>query len=540
MTIARFINTVLLCLTLLAFAAQFIIDFSTDNIAANCIILSSVLATLLYFRWTKALETHPLSSFAIFGFCVTSELGALLAQTVAWRSVGTGLHQPLVTFSMLTMYMVIALLAHTLFRVLTAASSDKPGLVRHTFQKLGVYATPSVINVWIMGGVGVFFLLLARFSPVANGLSFLAWVPFLIPIYAQQSEPTTYCNIKRSYLMLVAYAVLIALIAMAFNARGMMLAGVATVALLFLLVGMRSNKLVTAQNLLRIGMLGLLGAVLSWPASILVTAMAVARSDRDKASGYEMVKKTLDNFQNPEKLEIYRRQVAAHDLHSSYEENYIDNPMLARFVITKFHDNAIYFAEKISDKGSEEVIKTSGDFLWATLPQPWLDALEIDVDKAKMQFSMGDVLVHFAVGTPLSGERTGSIFGQGWAIFGYFFPVIYFAMCLVLFAALDIFAIQASSGKVALTVIGMLNVWPSFLFGITADSLHHLFMGVVRGIPQTVLLYSIVFYIAKFLSNLVNRVLKIKPARNAASVGSENHLVKQQGYVRTGAVPGKP
>jgi len=517
MTIARFINTVLLWLALLAFAAQCLIDFSTENIAANCMMLASVLVTLLYFRWSKALDTHPLSSFAIFGFCVTSQLGALLAQSSAWTAVGTSLHQPLVTFSMLAMYQAVALLAHALYRMLTVSSSGKPGLLRHMFQTLGIYAVPSALNLWIMGGMGTFFLLLSKVSPVANGFSFLAWSPFLIPIYVQQSG-SAYCNVKRNYLALAAYAILIALMAMAFNARGMLLAGVATVALLFLLVGMRSNKPVTAPVLFKLGMLGLLGAVLSWPASNLVTAMAVARNDRGKVSGSEMVTETLDNFQKPEKLEIYRRQALADDLRTSYDEKYINNPMLARFVITKFHDNAIYFAGKISGKGSEEMMEVSGDFLWTTLPQPLLDVLKIDVDKEKMQFSMGDMLAHFAVGTPLSGMRTGSIFGQGWALFGYFFPVVYFAMCLILFAAVDVFTIQTSSGRVVLAVIGMLNVWPNFLFGITADSLQHLFVSVVRGVPQSVLLYSIVFYIAKSLSNLVNLVLKIKPAGNSGVV----------------------
>lgn len=315
--------------------------------------------------------------------------------------------------------------------------------------------------------------------------------------------------------MLVAYTMLIALIAMAFNARGMMLAGAATVALLFLLVGMRSAKLVTAPMLIKLGLLGLLGAVLSWPASNLVTAMVVARSERGKVSGYEMVKKTLENFRDSEKLESYRRLAMAHDLRAKYDEKYINNPMLARFVITKFHDNAIYFAEKISDKGVDELMKATGDSFWTSLPQPWLDALEIDVDKREMQFSMGDMITHLAVGTPLSGKRTGSIFGQGWALCGYLFPVVYFAMCLILFAAVDIFSIRSSSGQVTLAVIGMLNVWPNFLFGITADSLEHLFVGVVRGVPQSVILYSIAFAIAKLFSNVF---LSMSRGRSSALV----------------------
>ena len=515
MTVEKFINTTLLWLTFVAFVAQCVIDFSTDNIAASCIILTYVLVTLFYFRWTKALETHPLSSFAIFGFCVTSGLGALLAQSLAWTAVSDSLHQPLLTFAILAMYQFVALIAHVFYRILTNSSASKQGLVRHAFQAFGVYATPSAINLWFMGGIGVFSLLFSHISPVANGLSFLAWAPFLIPIYVQQLG-VNYCNARRSYLFLLPFSALIALMAMFFNARGMLLSGLMTVALLFLLVGMRSTKPINAALLLKLGVVGLLGAALSWPASNLVTAMALARADRGKISPIAMVGNTLENFKDPDKLERYKKLALAKDLRTAYDEKYISNPMMARLVITKYHDNAIYFAGKISDRGAEDIMHISEDFLWTTLPQPWLDALQIDVDKDRMQFSIGDTLAHFAIGTPLSGLRTGSIFGEGWVLFGNFFPIIYFVMCLILFLAIDLFSMRTATGVTVLSVIGMLNVWPNFLFGITADSLHHLFIGVVRGIAQPVILYVIVFAMAKGLSNLYLKLSLSKSSFNSA------------------------
>ena len=56
----------------------------------------------------------------------------------------------------------------------------------------------------------------------------------------------------------------------------------------------------------------------------------------------------------------------------------------------------------------------------------------------------------------------------------------------------------------------MLNMWPNFLFGITADSLQQLFIGVVRGVPQNVLLYCIAYGIAKVISRLISRLMREK------------------------------
>jgi hypothetical protein len=162
------------------------------------------------------------------------------------------------------------------------------------------------------------------------------------------------------------------------------------------------------------------------------------------------------------------------------------------------------------------MMRVTGDFFWAVLPQPFLDILKIDVNKDKMGFSVGDILAHYAIGTGLWGMKTGSIFGQGWVLFGYFFPVIYFAMCFVLYAALDIFSTRTATGVTVLSVIGMLNMWPNFLFGITADSLQHLFGGVVRGVLQSVLMYSIAYGLAKVLSNLLSKLLNEKSEIHSA------------------------
>jgi len=464
------------------------------------------------------METHPLSSFAIVGLCVTSLFGALLIQSTASTPIVASLHQPLITFSVLCLYQLVSLLAHMLYRIMTKSSS--PGMLRHAMQKLGVYSKPSAINLWIIGGFGLMALLLGRTSPVANGFSFLAWSPFLIPIYASQ-EPE-YCNMKLHSIGLACYATVIVIIAMAFNARGMMLAGVATVLLVFLLLGMRSVKPFHVQMLVKLCLFGVLGGAFSMPLGNLVTAMVMARGDRNKSTAAEMISKSVENLQHPDKIKAYRIHALLADLHTAYDENYIANAMLQRFVITKFHDNAIYYAGMISGKGIDQLNKITGDFYWTVLPGPILNFFKVDVDKVGMQgTSMGDVLVNLAIGLPVGGEKTGSMFGQGWALYGVAFPFIYFIICLILFASIDIFAFQGANGQLEMTVIGMLNVWPHFLFGITNDSFSAMFMGVVRGIPQTVILYGVVFSMAKAISNKITGT----PADNSP-VLSQNKSLK--------------
>jgi hypothetical protein len=352
--------------------------------------------------------------------------------------------------------------------------------------------------MWLIGFFGLICLILSKVFPVANGFSFLAWTPFLIIIYYNQMG-SQYCKIKIQSLLIILHALMIAFIAMFFNARGMLLTGAATVSLIFLLNAMRSRKLISFDFIFRFFVFIILGISLSFPASDLVTAMAIARAGRGKESPIKTVKNTLDNFSDKESLDRRRLNSKLQNTYQKYNEFYISNPLLARLITTKFHDNAIYYAAKIPDSSSADILRISGELMLTALPQPFIDFFKLGIRKQDLRFSGGDLVTHYSIGTPLSGYRTGSVFGQGIAIFGWLFTVIYFAICFLLFAAIDLFSKRETTGVITISVIGMLSLWSHFIFGITADSLHPLFIGLVRGIIQPILLYLIAFRIAKFI-----------------------------------------
>lgn len=503
-TSARVINSSLITLLLLAFLAQMGIDFSTDNIACACIVLSSSMMTLLYLRWTDALVTHPMSSFAIFGFCVTSQLGALLVQSLSWTALTYELRQPLETFGLLALYQATGISAHAFYRSFTASKTIEQSPVRKLFSAVGLYATPAAANLWVIGGIGVFGILTAGGggeggvgNKLSHGLSFLAWAPFLIPVYVQQ-QGTIYCRKSINYFFLSGYVLLIALLGLAANTRSMMFTGVVTVGLIAVLAGMRSNRIVTRAQVAKIAALLAVGVALIVPMSDLATAMVVSRSARG-TSAAQMIERTFEVLQQPHLLEAQRLKEKFASVRGNYDENYIANPIAARFVETKFHDNALYFASQLSPRAEEELMYISIDLLWSTLPDPILKRLGIPVNKSELRFSMGDYLAHQAVGGPLGGYKTGSIFAQGGALFGMFFPLVYFAICLILFALLDLLSFRTSAGKVLVSVIGLLTIWRLFLYGITTESLTNTFAYITRTFIQTIVLYLAAYHLSRLI-----------------------------------------
>lgn len=304
MTISKFVNSFLIVITVLAFLAQVLINASSENIATSSVILFSGLSTILYFRWSNALQTHPLSSFAIFGFCITSILGALIVQSASFVAVSDNLRQPLLTLSMLSLYLAIAIIAHSLYRMLTQPSNtyEKPSLIIRLFDALRVYEVPSASVLAVVGFFGLLCILLSKLLPVANGFSFFVFAPFLIPIYSMQIGKA-YCNIKFYYIFLALHTSVIVILAMFFNARASMLSGLAIVGLLFILSAMRSQNKMTLPLFFRaLGAL-LLAVVISFPASDLVTAMVVVRNQRSHVSPIVMIENTIKAFNSPEKLE---------------------------------------------------------------------------------------------------------------------------------------------------------------------------------------------------------------------------------------------
>lgn len=512
MTISKFIFNLLILITMLAFIAQFFIEFSTLNIASSMIILVSAFLTIFYIRWSTALETHPLSSFTIFGFCFTTTLGALWIQSFSWISVAENLREPLVTLTWLTIFQATAIIAHCVYRTkATSSPNQNAGVLLRLFDWMGLYDIPSSATLWGLGVLGLFSLLLSKVFPVANGLSFLAWSPFLIPyFYSQKNE--AYCNIRKESFLILLHMALIVLLALLFNARGPLFLGLATVIMVFLLDFMRSRRNLSSVMFFRFVVVILIASAISIPASNIATSMTLARNERGIISPIKLFSNTIENFNSPEKLEFYREQEKTKAVFSIYNETYISNPIFNRLVNTQRHDTQIYYAGLINDRSYYEIMHKSVDYLWGVLPQPFLDVLKIDIDKRYLVVSVGDVIAHYAVGTPLGGLRTGSVFAQGLVLFGNLSVLLYFALCIIIFATIDIFSKRGPDGIVVISVIGLLNLWQNFIYGITADSFHHLFIAVVRGVLQSALLYAIAIFIVKFINKAFS--LKVKSQRS--------------------------
>lgn len=497
MTIRQLIIGGLLSLATLAVPLQVIIDPSMQNVASACVVLASSGGILLYIGWTRAMEVQPLSTFAIFGFCATTQLGALLAQTAAWTALGSSLYDPLYTFGVLAGFQAIAIAVHALYSFVLARESPRPGPVRSLLEWAGLYRTPPASVLWTMGILGLtsfaFYGGKDVLSKAVAAFNFLTWAPFLIPIYLGEAGKA-YCNTRRMMPQLGLYTLAVALLGIAVNARGILFFGFVTIGLCYMLIGMRSTApaRLSPRAALTVATLAVIALALAGPMSDMATAMAIAREHRGKVSPLQMIQYTFDAWQSPYLISQYRawdKSMTA----TAYDESYIANPMVARFVETKFHDNSLHFAGLLSTEDSQARLRNvTVANLWAILPAPILSALHVSVNKAELNFSVGDYLFYLGRGVRLGGHKTGSVFAEGMVLLGPLFPFLYALILLVTYAVMDLLTVRPERGPPMTSALARMLAWPLFLYGVTGEAIHAMVLVAVREVWQSMMIYLLV------------------------------------------------
>jgi hypothetical protein len=133
------------------------------------------------------------------------------------------------------------------------------------------------------------------------------------------------------------------------------------------------------------------------------------------------------------------------------------------------------------------------------LPTPILNLLHISVNKADLNFSMGDYLVYLSRGIPLGGRKTGSVFAEGITLLGPLFPFVYAVLCLVTYKMMDLLTVRPAIGMTSMSALAKMQAWLFFLYGITGESISAMVVFVVREPWQSMVAYLFVLSLASLV-----------------------------------------
>lgn len=486
-------------MTWIAAALQALIDPGYENLICTALVLASATLTFVYVRRSKALREVPLSTMAVLGLCITTQWGALVAQSALWDSLTISLRVPLHTFGYLLMYQSVAVAAHWTSRRMSIFMSARRIASDTLLAPLGIFQVPAVPAVWAIGCFGVLCFVLGYVSEggligkIADGLGVFAWAPFTIPLLHHRYG-RDYCDLRRQAPFLALFALLAVLLGLALNFRKVMLIGTMTAALLYFLILLDDERPFRLKQLRWVALCVLVGTLLFEPLTYFFTAVQVAREQRDKLSRLQMIEYTLEVLQNPAAIRLDRdkgRTAADVDL---YDEYYFRSSMIGRLVEIKFHDNGFYMVQGVSAQESRLIAEDALDRVVSVLPFPVLKWMGFERSKFVTLYSVGDLLAYTRLGVELGAFRTGSMFAQGLAIFGVWTPFLYFLLCIPVFVVWDVLGrISRHGAPVMLSLVGMLLIYRVFAYGIVAESVGNLAGVLLRFQLQNVLLYAALY-----------------------------------------------
>lgn len=506
---------------------QLWIDASVSNAISVFIVAAMSAVTLHFVIRGSVFRALPLPALIVLGFNVSTMSGALIAQTLSLRPLVYNLIVPQTTFALCALFQISLLGALYIFLSSSTLCIASRTINRRAFSRMGIMQAPTPVQLWIMGLIGSAAMLGSGSNEYGDvggkfidGLGYLAFAPFVIPVLDKVFPLTQASSItKASKWLLLGYIVLLLFVAMVRNSRGTFMIGITNLGMVAILLMLLGQLRVTAR-LRRSLVVGAVMVLMVAPmAADLAIAMVVVRSERTEVSGTELVTLTLSAFNDKPALEAYRKAAVIIAGAGMYEENYLANPFVARFVSTKFFDSTLSYEDVRAGAHAEKLWGITIDKIGAMLPTPVLGGLGIDINKKDLEFSMGDALLNAQTGAGLGGYKIGSPLGHGMSLVG---PLVFIAV--VPLFVLVFMAVQS----LTLTVGSVVVISPVILLQLIAiyrlavgDSLLIPVSLMLRTLPQNILIYWLIYQGTRWVNNFLQR--RPAPPRTSKLIVTGHH-----------------
>lgn len=504
---------------------QIIFFPKVENIIGVVIVVLGWLVTNNYIIKRSNLIRFTFSTFLILGYLLTQFALPLIFTLLEGKPLIFNLIIPneVFTHSLLALFsIIISYKFYNYWRINSGKLLFKK--IQFKLYENHFFECPSNSQLWIIGFIGISANLFSRYSTgnsvtgssesgiigkFIEGFMEYSYAPLLIPFTAIMKKSFEKSG-STKMIFLFMYILLLVVIGMIANTRGLFMQGLTIVGLVFflgMLVGQIDYRIFKSSYFIA-AIVGLW--IVTGPLANLGTAMVIVRSQRGDVSGAQLFIETLNTLQKKEEIKAYRK-LALSEIGGDWDENYFDNIFLSRFSNLKYNDLSLVQALKIPDDDSK-MFKYSIDRFLSTFPSPIISFFGVKVNKKQVSSaSFGDYLYFVAGGeNAIGGMRTGHFAGTGIAAFGWFYLAIMGFGFIPLFFLLDLFSLKITSEgkpKILFSLSGLILI--SFIFtflgtSTASESIISIFTFILRGWIQIIVLYIIVYKISSFFNNLLS------------------------------------
>jgi len=500
-----------------------------ENLASCAIIVLSAWIIAWYALRPDVFRAFPLSTITMLAFNFTTLTGALVFQTVSWRSVIYNLEVPITAFAMLTLAQLGFLIGHTIYRKLFFVAQIPVLLSKGIIRPLGGFEIPTNLQLWAIGILGLASMVGSRIilgAEIQTGnvigkffqaLSPLMYLPYLIP-FLHKLDISRSTPSSPNWLMLVGYTASILVFTLMINARAVfVLAPLVFITVFYLcyLLGIITIPRKAWPSIIISTPFVLISGFLLLDLS---TAMLVARAQRGAISPTELAALTVESFFDKNALQRYEARDTGGTQAQAYSEAYFRTGILGRFVTTKFHDNMFFYSRNFTDSERKKLTTYTYNRTVAILPQPAINLLGLNVRKDFNAASMGDFTYYLGSGDvhAFGGQRTGSAIQNAISIFGFASAFVFPLMAILISIAIDAFRNYAKQGLLFSPIILTSLIGPTA--SLSLESITGVINFSTRGLAQSIILYAAVFFIMKIIFPGKPKAPRIAPALKPTSL----------------------
>lgn len=417
---------------------------------------------------------YPLSTFMVTGFTLCFIVLPIPATLLEFKPVSYNLHNPLVCFLNIYLCLVALMVAHCIYK-----NISKKNIISLCLRKTSFFSPLSkkeflIFTIGAISYTAISILVYGRWEDDNNLeskpliLSILSLMGMFVNLPVLLLFPTFHLvnwksEAKSKYLFCILYGLILFVIGVASNVRTMSINYICLIGALFFFGFLTNSIKVTLKKQYVVSFLVLLW-FFTGPFMDISMAMVAVRGQKMNLSGIELLENTFAVYSNGKEMESLRKAktmlvVGGND----WDENYLNNDMLARFCSVKIFDESIFYAEKLGYNNTQ----MKDDYLhqlmsiWPTNISG-LSKKERDIYRS---YSETDYMYALATksGLGLGSFKIGSLPGLGLAIFGYWYLLIIILMFIPIFYYFDS-TIYRKNNKLVISPWAALNLFMVFYY----------------------------------------------------------------------------
>ena len=484
-----------------------------ENVVAVLICAIGTIYTTYSFFKPRNMRFFPLSSWIVLFFVLSNLTVPLIVKGLEFESLDYKLKFPYLTFGYALATSVTLIAAHWVYANVPGILKVRLRITLSALEPAGFFRLPSEFQLWMMGflGCAAHAVMIASGDVVESKSVFVklcvslvpfTYAPFLMPfafLVGDQKRPL------KSNLLIPIYFVFTVAIAMGANGRIGIVLPIVTAGMCWL-IGYFTLRLPNSFRKTKTLSIILLAFVALIPVfTNMALAMSAARTEKEGASPLKLVQLSFQYFGDQKALSQVLLDTASDD--ETWDETYVHNPILARFVNTKFQDLGFTDIHNLSGSDRDQYVAFLQDKFVALLPAPVLERIGISADKSdRLNGTTADYLHSLNTGIGFGGHRTSGLLPQGVFIFGVFFLPAIFCASIVLFIITDSFCIvrtnriPAEPGSlekpkvmqsVLLSPAILVSVWHIVYINVQFEMFTWLTV-FVRDIPVQLILYLLI------------------------------------------------